>query len=66
MLNANGENHHRIAFISEADWPPAWEAAPFVFLECGGEMMLALKSDAITPRMLEDCWATFREMPAAS
>jgi hypothetical protein len=53
---------HRITLV-----PP--DALPtdkdYVFLECNWEVWLALKADHFTVDVLEECWATYREMVAA-
>lgn len=50
--------HYRIAFVDETDLPPDQD---FVFMECQGDMWLAVKATRVTPKVLEDAWETYRE-----
>jgi hypothetical protein len=54
----HGAGHH-VRIVEAAQMPCDKE---FMFMECGGELWLALRADRLTERMLEECWATYRQM----
>jgi hypothetical protein len=52
-----GEKPHRITLVGHEDLPPGQD---FAFLDCGGELWLALKWDRLTATTLEEAWAVYR------
>jgi hypothetical protein len=55
----NGEKRYRIKLVGERDLPADQD---FAFMECDGQVWLALKKGRLTAPVLEVCWATFRQM----
>lgn len=53
---AGVQKRHRIAFIDECDLP---DGQDYAFVDCGGEMWLAVKRDHVTEPVLERAWAVY-------
>jgi hypothetical protein len=56
---ANMNRPHHIKIV-EPDVLPA--DRDFLFMECDGELWLALKAGRVTAPVLEEAWATYRAM----
>jgi hypothetical protein len=55
----HGARQHHIKIV-QPDALPA--DRDYAFMECGGELWLALRADRLTEAVLEECWATYRAM----
>ena len=52
----------RIKLVAEGDLPPDQD---FAFAECEGDLWLLLKETRLVAPVLEDAWATYRELAPA-
>lgn len=60
-MRDDGNPQYHIMFVGDDGLPPGRD---FAFLECDGEVWLAFVESHITPAVLEEAWATFRDMAA--
>lgn len=60
MRATTEKQQHHIAFVGDDDLPGDQD---FAFLDCSDDgIWLVLKRSRLTPAVLEDAWATFRQM----
>lgn len=59
----NGERGYHVMFVGPQTLP---QEQDFVFLECGGEVWLAIRRDRLTVEVLEDAWTAYRAAEAVA
>lgn len=57
-MQDNGDRQYRTIYVEDCELP---EGTDFAFVEVGGEVWLAYKRNRVTPRVLEELRAVYRQ-----